>query len=485
MYENPLHQPLLMRLPGTIQAGTVHESMVNHVDLAPTILAMAGQPIPEDMQGHSLKEILKGSEDPVRENSYYHFYSHGERLPEMIGVRTSTHKLIHYPEMEETYQWEMFDLQADPEEMDNLYWKPEHKNTVAGLKTKLRSLIAELEDPVDAPALMGEPPPATAGVKLQEPRKGKANRKALKGAKPREHSTAAAGTAATRPLNKREKKVIQKLPPTFADVAYDVHERTTLDFWQAEGEGPRPLRVFIHGGGWIQGDKSSFKDANTYLAKGVSVAAVNYRLTETDPLPAPVQDAIRAIQFLRYKAEEWNIDKSKVVVGGGSAGGCSSLLIACLDDYADPDSEDPVARESSRVQGAVVAGAQTAIDPKLIEPWIGTNVYHAMIYKAVGEESIEAALANYEKHEAMYKEFSAYNHISADDPPMYLGYNPKMGLPATSHGHGIHHGMFGVKLKEKSIAAGHNQVHLDIKGLDQSETYSNRDDFIFKILLGK
>ena len=290
--------------------------------------------------------------------------------------------------------------------------------------------------------------------------------------------------AADAPI-KRKKKKVERIAPTLANVAYDVHERTVLDFWQAEGEGPRPLHVFIHGGGWIQGDKKTFKEAEKYLTKGISVAAINYRLSETDPLPVPVYDAARAIQFLRHKAEDWNIDKSKILVSGGSAGGCTSVLLACLDDMADPEAEDPVARESTRVQGAAVAGAQTAIDPKLIEPWIGPNVYHAMIYKAVGEESMEAALEHYEKHKKLYKQFSAYYHLSSDDPPMYLGYNADVSLPSKSLGHGIHHAMFGLKLKEKAESVGHKQVHLNIKGTDVSRTYPSRDDFVFTLLLGE
>jgi len=271
--------------------------------------------------------------------------------------------------------------------------------------------------------------------------------------------------------------------PTYADVAYDVHERTKLDFWQAEGDGPRPLYVFIHGGGWVGGNKRRPKDADRWLDKGVSIAAINYRLSGADPLPVPVHDAVRAIQFLRYKAEAWNIDKERFVLTGGSAGGCSSLLIACHDDFADPGSADPVERESSRVQGVAVAGAQTAIDPKLIEPWIGTNVYHQMIYKAVGETSIETALANYEKHASTYSEFSAYNHLTKDDPPLCLRYGGDMTLPAKTIGRGIHHGMFGVKLKERSAEVGHNQVHLFIKGTDVTTAYADPNDFIARILL--
>ena len=154
MYEPSLHQPLLVRYPGVIDSGTVHESMVNHVDLAPTLLDFAGLPIPDDLQGYSLKPILKGQADQVREASYYHFYEHGRRLPEMVGVRTERYKLIHYPTMEDPYKWELFDLEKDPDEMKNLYRNPEHKELLAQMKVELRQLVADLEDPVELPDLL-------------------------------------------------------------------------------------------------------------------------------------------------------------------------------------------------------------------------------------------------------------------------------------------------------------------------------------------
>jgi lysophospholipase L1-like esterase len=276
--------------------------------------------------------------------------------------------------------------------------------------------------------------------------------------------------------------------PTYANVAYDTHERTVLDFWQAEGEGPRPLLVYIHGGGWMKGDKRAMKHADVYLKQGISVAAVNYRLVPEHPLPAPVHDAARAVQFLRSKANEWQIDTNNVVLSGGSAGGCSSLWIACHDDLAKPDSNDPVESESSRVQGAAVLSAQTSIDPKVIEPWIGPKVFLSMIYKAVGEDTLESMQVNYAQHEAVYEAFSPINHLSQDDPPLFLEYPDRpefMALPATSFNYGIHHGMFGIKMKAQSAAVGHNKVELQIKDHDESSNYASVDDFIIKTLLGK
>ena len=275
--------------------------------------------------------------------------------------------------------------------------------------------------------------------------------------------------------------------PTYANVAYDHYERTKVDFWLAESKGPRPLMVFIHGGGWSQGskDKTSGKNIEKCLANGISVASVGYRLTGEAILPAPVHDAARAIQFLRSKAKEWKINKNKIMLTGGSAGGCTSVWLACHDDLANPNSKDPVERESTRVQGIFVRGAQTAIDPKLIEPWIGKNVFHSMTYKSVGAETIEDAFKNYSKYEPLYKEFSGYYHLTKDDPPIYINYRSDLSVPAKNIGHGIHHGMFGIKLKEKSDQVGHGKVFLEIGGKDETGAPLKWKDPVLEVLLGK
>ncbi len=276
----------------------------------------------------------------------------------------------------------------------------------------------------------------------------------------------------------------KNLAPTHADVSYGPHKMNVLDFWKAEGEGPRPLLVYIHGGGWIGGDKkqatSRFKP---FLDKGISYAAVNYRLTGEASLPAPVHDAARAIQFIRSKADEWNIDKTRIALTGGSAGACTSMWILLHDDLADPKAEDPVLRESTRVTAAAVGGGQTSIDPKVIEPWLGPNVLqHRMINMAVGEATIEGALKNYEKHRDLYVEFSPYNHLSKDDPPLFMSYGSDMTLPSKNAGHGIHHPVYGVKMKEKADKVGH-ECHLLIRGVSESKKYAKPNDFLMDKLL--
>src|SRR4051794_22304140 len=181
--------------------------------------------------------------------------------------------------------------------------------------------------------------------------------------------------------------------PTVANLAYGKHERQVLDFWQAKAEKPTPLVFYIHGGGWQGGDKSSLRGAaiQQYLDAGISVAAINYRYVKQaaaqkvePPVKAPLEDAARALQLVRSKAAEWNLDKKRVGATGGSAGGCSSLWLALHDDLADSKSDDPVARESTRLYCAAVNGAQTSLDPKELRAWMpnysygggGVRVFH-------------------------------------------------------------------------------------------------------------
>ena len=116
-------------------------------------------------------------------------------------------------------------------------------------------------------------------------------------------------------------------PATLANVPYGSHERQVLDFYKAQSDKPTPLLFFIHGGGWTHGDKSTMGGVKAYLAAGISVVAINYRYTSqaqaagvTPPVKAPLEDAARALQFVRSKAAEWNIDKERIAASGGSAG---------------------------------------------------------------------------------------------------------------------------------------------------------------------
>jgi acetyl esterase/lipase len=281
------------------------------------------------------------------------------------------------------------------------------------------------------------------------------------------------------------------LPPTFTNVKYGPFDRNVLDFWQASGDGPRPLLIYVHGGGWTQGDKSDWTDSGrsrvlppkTFLDRGISCATINYRLTPDSPLPAPVHDAARAIQFLKSKAEAWNLRTDRFVLTGGSAGACTSMWILLHDDLADPQAEDPVLRQSTRVAAAGVWIGQTSIDPEVIAEWLGPNVLgHRMIPMAVGPRAMQTVMEDYSKYRMLYREFSPINHLDAGDPPLLMVYDRDMTLPSKDAGHGIHHPVLGVKLKEKSDRLGHD-CHLLIPGVSASEQYPGINEFLVDQLL--
>ena len=244
--------------------------------------------------------------------------------------------------------------------------------------------------------------------------------------------------------------------PTYAEVRYGTHERNVLDFWKAKSKTPAPLAFIIHGGGWKGGSKERldrFADPIALLQAGISVVAINYRYVtsnESPPVKAPLHDAARALQFIRSKAEEWSIDKNRIGAAGGSAGACSSLWLAFHDDLADPDSKDPVLRESSRLQCAAVIGAQTTLDPKQMKEWTPNSKYGG---HAFGLHPFDRFLKERKKIMPWIKEYSPYANVTKDDPPIFLQYKSPPALGQVQKDP-THTSNFGVKLQELCIANG-------------------------------
>ena len=251
-------------------------------------------------------------------------------------------------------------------------------------------------------------------------------------------------------------------------LSYGTHKLNTLDIWQAKRDTPCPLLIYIHGGGWLEGNKQQINgrlDIAKWLKLGVSVASIDYRLSSEAILPAPVHDAARALQFLRYKATELNINPSRIALQAGSAGGCSAFWILFHDDLADPSATDPVLRESTRVQAVYGQFPQSSIDPQMLNLWIGEKAAsHPMIYRAVGATSYADMIKNYTKYEQLFKEFSPITHMDKNDPPLYLSYPKDMTLPPASPAAAMHHGIFGMKLKEKADEIGYTNCTLQIPG---------------------
>lgn len=243
-----------------------------------------------------------------------------------------------------------------------------------------------------------------------------------------------------------------KPAPDYADLAYGPFERNVLDLWLAPGEGPRPLAVYIHGGGWVGGDKSTIRrdDLEALLQAGISVAAVNYRYSTQQPFPAPITDAGRAIQFLRHHAAQYSLDPERVAAWGGSAGAATSMWLAFHDDLADPQAEDPVLRQSTRLTCIAPVAGPTVLEPERSEEVLGAPVtIHPAFLPFFGVE--DPAGLEAPEVRAMMVEASPVNHLSADDPPARLQYGlPVDRLDETATPNQVaHHPLHGVYLKEK------------------------------------
>lgn len=281
-----------------------------------------------------------------------------------------------------------------------------------------------------------------------------------------------AAQEATKTKEKAKKKAAPERPtPTVADFAYATdHPRQKFDFWQAKSDTPTPVVLLIHGGGWMGGDKTGYGTAaiQPYLDAGISVASINYRFIPQameqkvePPVKGPLHDAARALQTIRSKAKEWNINPEKVGATGGSAGACTSLWLALHDDLADPQSDDPVARQSSRLTCAAVSGAQTSLDPKELREWIPNSIYggHAFGFTAPGRsraQEFDLLIADREKVLPWIKEYSPIELVTKDDPAIFLDYPnqktpPVLGQKETDP---THSALYGVKLLEKLQATG-------------------------------
>lgn len=162
MLEESLRMPLVVRYPKMVRPPAESSALVLNVDFAPTLLDLAGLSVPGDMQGRSLRPILAGrAAEDWRKAIYYRYYAQEYGIPPQFGLRTDRYKLIHYAgpvglddgttlakpkQWREVDQWELFDLQKDPQEQTNLYNRPESAKLVADLKAQLTRLRRQLGD---------------------------------------------------------------------------------------------------------------------------------------------------------------------------------------------------------------------------------------------------------------------------------------------------------------------------------------------------
>ena len=286
--------------------------------------------------------------------------------------------------------------------------------------------------------------------------------------------------------------------PSFANVKYGEHERQIFDIWLADSDKPTPLAIFIHGGGFKYGSKEKLSPDNLsqLLKAGISVAAVNYRYVTIAPLPAAHHDARRALQFMRSKAGEWNIDKERVAAFGGSAGAQICMWLAYSDEMAKPNSSDPIERESTRLTCVATSGGQTSNGiefwGKMIGPLLGENrKIESLSQPLNGEQDPEKiriaqwGAKTLDEANAIAARHSALDIVSADDPPIFMSYgmSPDAELPSDPkrvRGWLIHHVNLGLALKEKTDVL-KLEAHLKYPGA-KTEFNSQVEFFVDKLI---
>ncbi len=258
------------------------------------------------------------------------------------------------------------------------------------------------------------------------------------------------------------------------DIAYDTHERAKFDIALPNVTKPTGLLLYIHGGGFINGDKDRvFSDYNvdnmrSLLSQGVAVASINYSLLqlggdENVGVIKCLEDAKRALQYVRSRAQDFNINKDDIVISGSSAGAGASLWVSMQDDMKDISSPDPVLRESTRVKGVAVIQTQCSYD--IEDRWIA-NVFQDYGIKWSMVAAVNAAgisqfygVSNLEEYET--PEIETYrdkvdmmDFMSKDDPEFWASNTLTPVAPPLSQDIIYHHAFHVRALKERADEVG-------------------------------
>jgi hypothetical protein len=248
---------------------------------------------------------------------------------------------------------------------------------------------------------------------------------------------------------------------TFENEKYGNHPRNTFDIWLAKSETPTPLVVYIHGGGFIGGDKSKYFDSEDlvrFLDAGVSVATINYRFMTEPPygIKASFNDSKRCLQYIRHHAKKFNIDKTRIACSGGSAGAGTALWLAFSDDMADLQNEDPILRESTRLTCAGAFATQSTYDIFQWEKIIGVPMSDTpgqlqAIAMAFGINNIDGK--DLWAQDEIRKELDFLSKMDKTDPPIFVFNKHKNGIP-TNEDELNHHPLHAKAIKVKAIEVG-------------------------------
>jgi len=245
------------------------------------------------------------------------------------------------------------------------------------------------------------------------------------------------------------------------DEKYGDHPRNAFDLWIAKSKIPTPLVVFIHGGGFIRQDKSladrPVLKLGRFVENKISIAAINYRFIGESPygIKACLYDSRRFIQYIRYYAKKYNINKDRIACMGQSAGGGISLWLAFSEDMADTKSSDPVLRQSTRITCAGAFGVPCTYDFFLWErifnlPIISSNKQLLSMASYFGLESGHT-VDYYFGQKKIRKELDLLSKMNEDCSPFYVENNGEKLIPKKLNAKWqeiLHHPLHAKILKE-------------------------------------
>ncbi len=248
---------------------------------------------------------------------------------------------------------------------------------------------------------------------------------------------------------------------TFSNEEYGNHQQNNFDIWMVESDSPTPLVIYIHGGGFVGGDKSKYYDSSDLvrlLDAGISVAVINYRFMNEAPfgILASMNDSKRCLQYIRYHSKKYNIDKNKIACTGGSAGAGTSLWLAFNDNMAEPKNEDPVLRESTRLTCAGAFATQSTYDLCSWSELLGLSK------KETAREKFEIARAfgfksadniDLLKETKVRGELDFLNHMNKNSSPFFV-FNKQVGGFPTNEDHLNHHPLHAKALKDRAVKVG-------------------------------
>lgn len=273
-----------------------------------------------------------------------------------------------------------------------------------------------------------------------------------------------------------------------ADVAYDTKARTKLDAFLPKSTTPTGLVIFIHGGGFTGGKKediytSGAADIKEFLTNNVAFITINYSLleaNETEGVIKCLKDSKRALQYIRSRAKDFNIDKNKIVLTGSSAGAGTAAWLAFNNDMAEATSTDAVLKESTRVKAIAIKETQATYDLTrwASDVFVDYGVTFAQ-FKALYGPLISQfyGLTNLNDFDsaanvAYRKKVDMLDLLSADDPEMYIENINETVSPPTTLGIIQHHAFHAREIRERAVAAkvanivyyGKPQVYGDASG---------------------